>query len=361
MRTPVLPVALALLAFAPFAPACSDSTGSVATSGDDGGQGDALPAGADGGQAIPATLACKGAASSCLSGKGGPRGFQAAPKRMAVQVFRVFPSGSAQPIASTPVALDGTWALDGLPAWGHYYAQIEADFGGTVALSNVVGPLAVPSSGPVDLHVEPAQIVVAEAGGASGYAVQWAQAHVFDPASGSELTSGVSVAVTVGGASTPMPWTTTPSGQMAYFARFGTPPPAQATYTVTTSGGAFGSAPASWQLTAAAPAFAAAVTSPSPGATVPAGQPLTVRWPAQPEADYVLVELYRQSMGQWAGAYGSPAPDAPDATQETIPGADTSPAGAYLLNLDVSTASCPPAADGCVLASTAASVQLTAQ
>jgi hypothetical protein len=323
----------------------------------------AVDAGDGGSQATPATEACTGAASSCLSGTAKARGFSATPLGMQVNLFRVFPSAGATPVATMPVALDGTWAFSGVPAWGHYYVQLAADYGQPTTLTSITGPLTVPSTAPQAIAVEPVQLTVLEQSVGGVFEVYSAEALVFDPTSGAPITGSASVAIKIGNTVTPMPWAAAAGGTMAYIVEFprASMPTAEAAYTITTSAAALGPSPVSWQLAAAPPAFTGSIMSPANLATVTHGQPLPVRWPAQPAADYVVVELFNQVMGQWSPIYESPLPDGPDVTTETIPASKVAAAGPYLLNVDFSTASCPPAADGCVLSSTAAEAQVTAQ
>jgi hypothetical protein len=131
-------------------------------------------------------------------------------------------------------------------------------------------------------------------------------------------------------------------------------------YTVSTAA-TTGATPSTWSLVAVTPAFTPTITSPAMGGTAAVSQPLSVSWPAQPTADYEVVELFLQNMGQWGDTYASSQPDSPDTTSETIPGSAVAKGGTYLVDVNFANANCPPTAGGCVLASTAATAQITAQ
>jgi len=342
-----------LILMIPLAIGCAPSTASSA--GDDGG---------DDGSAPPATSTCTGDPTACLSGTATTHGFVAPMSRARANLYRVFPSGTAAPLATQFVANDGTWAFSSLAAWGHYYVQIAADFavdgGRPSAVGATVGPFGVPAvaGGTIAVPVEPVQLEILEGSTAGGYDLQWASAHVFDPATGDEIAGGANVAITVAGAATPMPWTTNSAGVLAYFVEFAQPVAAQPAYTITTS---FGSSNDSWHLVADPPTFAGAIASPADHAAVPTGQPLVVSWPAQPLADYEVVELFVLKGSTWSATYASPQPVAADTTQETIPASSIPQSGQYLLEVAFSKSNCPVTADGCVSANAVASAHLTAQ
>jgi hypothetical protein len=356
MRPVFLSALVAILLGLAGLPSCS----SAATTADAGSDA----SGVEGGfPPPPSTEACTGPTTSCLRGTAAPRGFKLMPIDMEVNLFRVFPSAGAKPIATMPVALDGTWAFSGVPAWAHYYVQLAANYGGPTTVTSLTGPLSVPSSAAQAIAVEPVQLTVLEQSVNGVYQVDWAEAQIVDPTSGAPVTESATVAIAIGAATTPMPWGAAPGGTVAYFVQFpqGSMPSAQHTYTITTSAPAFGSTPASWQLSAAPPTFTGSITSPAASASITHGQPLSVTWPAEPGADFIVVELFHQVMGQWSPVYESPLPDGPDVTTETIPADKVAATGNYLLNVDFSTASCPATSDGCVLASTAAEAQVTAE
>lgn len=316
----------------------------------------------------PATATCQGDATLCLSGTvTTARSLAAVPNVLVASLFRVFPSGQEMPLSSQTVATDGTWAFSNLPAWAHYYVRIAAEISVSGAapstLTSIAGPLTVPSTGhPTAVQVRPVELQVLESRlPGAGSQVQWASAHVFDPVTGDEMTGGAQVSIDIGGTSTAMPWGADSAGKPAYFVQFTTPPAAQSMYEVTTSAPAFGSTPLTWTLVADPPAFDAGISAPASNATIPVGQPLSVTWPAHPTADYEVVELFAHTPSGWTGAWQSPAPDSPDATQETVPGSAIGAAGPYLLNVVFSKANCPTTSDGCVYAGSVADVQLTAQ
>jgi hypothetical protein len=355
---------LPLAALVPLA-ACSG--GSSSTTAGDASPGDAGEM-SDGPVTPPPTAACQGDPTACLSGTVDGSRVAAAPTHAHANLYRVFPSGGAMPVATQLVAVDGTWAFSAVPAWAHYYVQITTNYavGGAqpATITTLAGPLTVPSTGgPVGVKVKPVQLQVFESRAAGGtMQVQWASAEVFDPATGDKLMDA-QVAITAGGTTTPMPWGQDLSGHAAYFVQFATPPAAQATYTVTTSSSALGASPITWSLTADPPAFDGSITAPASGATVPVGKALTVSWSAQP-SDFEQVELFfggSGAGGPWMGAWSSASPDAQDTTQEPVPGSALGQAGAYLLNVAYTKASCPLTADGCVYASAVASEQLTAK
>ncbi|HEX3345733.1 MAG TPA: hypothetical protein VHS09_14215 [Polyangiaceae bacterium] len=311
------------------------------------------------GGAAPKT-ACSGD-SGCLQGSVTVQGFSVTPVRVEANLFREFPATGAVALATTPIAADGTWAFGGLDSWDHYYVEFQADFGQSQDVAGFVGPLEVPSSGaPLTTMLKPAQLTVIEQAAAGAMLqLQSAEAFLFDPSTGAPL-AGASVSIEVGGAAVPMPWTSIPgSSTDGYFATFPTPPAAQATYTITsTAPGA--NAPQTWQLVANAPSFSPSLSAPADGATVPASQPLTVGWPAQPMADEELVELYTQTNGTWSQVYEAPAPLDEDVTSSIIPGSYLAPAGQTLLvNVAFLHGSCPASADGCVVDELIVPAQIT--
>jgi hypothetical protein len=337
-------------------------------------QGDGGSPGEGGVQPPPPHWACSGEAGACLSGTATTKGFTTQPRFLYAELYRLFPLGSATPQAQETVATDGTWAFDDVPAWGHYFVQIVGDFGKTPAVGTLVGPLSVPSTGgSVAVTVEPVQAIASEhfqqgpMGMGGSFVLDWASAHVFAPSDGSELQSSeATVAIDVGGTSTPMPWTTT-GGQNLYFAEFATPPTAQSSYTITASGQAFGSMPASWTLVPSPPSFMPTLTAPMNGATVSKSQPLTVSWPVQPSADYVTVALFQVTDGGAATPMGpNPPPQlSPDTTSDVndagTPSLSLPGSGTYVVDVYFTTAACPTTAQGCVLSSAVAAAQITAQ
>jgi hypothetical protein len=341
---------LALLA------ACSSNAPD--TGGDAGDAGEALDAEGDGPVVTPQTEACTGSATACLSGRAAPSGFTVAPKRMKANLYREYPGvGTASPLATVPIAVDGTWAFSGLLPWGHYFVEVLADFGQTVSIGAVVGPLSTPSTGaPVVVKVQPVQLSVlqeAQAGGAQQLVN--ALAYVFDPTSGAPVQNAT-VTIVVGGTPQPMAWTQVAGGAYGYVLQAASGTAAQASYAISTS--LPGAAISTWNLAAPAATLSPTLSSPVNGAAVPAGQPLVVAWPAQP-ADVELVELYTQgTAGSWTSAYQVSA-DA-DATQQSMPGAVVT-AGPLLVNVEFLLGGCPSTSDGCVAAAVVAASQVTAQ
>jgi hypothetical protein len=325
-------------------------------------------------QNAPPTNACTGSSAACLSGTADTKFFTAVPTHQCAGVYTTFPQGTATPLQTQMVAIDGTWAFDGLPAGTHYYVVVVDDFalqGNTgSAVSAIVGPLSVPAEAPdaaadgggLAVNVVPVQLALLESKVTGGWQAQWASAHVFDPSQGSELLGTSQVAVTIGGQPVALPWQGADAGTGAssYFARFSPPPAAQASYAFVTADPALGKLPLSWSLVANPPSFDGAILSPASGAMLPANTALTVTWTADPSADYELTELFRQVTGGWTSAYTSPGPNSPAITSEVIP-AGALTAGQYLLNVGLATASCPASADGCVFASSIAVAQFTVQ
>jgi hypothetical protein len=288
-------------------------------------------------------------------------GFVVGPTRVTARLYREFPSGSASVIAQQIVARDLTWAFQGLAAWGHYYVQFEPGFpvgsGVSVGALTRIGPLVLSATAgaPVAVSVKPVQIDVFEQSATGGpLQVQTASAHLVEMGAGA-----ATVSLLLGTTATPMPWTTLKdavSTYSAYYAQFVTPPGAQPTYQVTTSQP--GLAAANWTLVADPPSFTGTIKSPSAGATVPAGQDLTVTWALQPGADYEEIELFEDQQGSWSNVFASPRPDPADVSQETIPRSSIAQPGTYLLNVAFTKANCPPTADGCVHASAVANEQI---
>lgn len=338
-----------------LAVACSSSSEQSPVQGDGGS-----PTGEGGVQPPPSHWACRSDAGVCLSGTAATKGFKAQPHYLFAELYRVFPLGGAMPQAQETVATDGTWAFDGVPAWGHYFVRIVADFGTSPAIATFAGPLSVPgTAGPVAVTVQPVQAIASEHGTSPTFVLDWASAYVFDPSDGAELQdSAATVAMNVGGTSTPMPWTTT-GGQSLYFVDFTAPPAAQSSYTITATGTALGSTPASWNLVPSPPSFTPTITSPANDATVSASQMLAVSWPAQAAADYVTVALFQVTDGGITAVGANPPPQLAADTTTTnlsLPGP-----GSYVVDVYFTTVACPTTADGCVLSSAVAAAQITAQ
>ena len=308
--------------------------------------------------------ACSGDTTTCLEGSVAVQGFTATPTQVEASLFREFPSTGAVALATVPIAEDGTWAFSGLDAWEHYYVEVQAGFGQSQDIAGFVGPLTVPvSGGPVAIQLKPAQLTVLEqAAPGAPLQIQSALAYLFDSSTGAPL-QGATVSILMGGTAVSMPWTSVPgSASDGYYVGFEVSPlPAQATYTITSSV-AGASAPTTWQLVANPPTFTPTLLAPAANATVPADQPLTVSWTAQPMADEEQVQLYAQVSGAWSPVYELPAPVDEDGTTATIPGSYLAPAGQPLLvNVAFVQASCPASADGCVVGELIVPAQITPQ
>jgi hypothetical protein len=309
----------------------------------------------------PSPVQCTGDVNACLSGTAAVQGFTATARQLQVNLFREFPATGAVPLTTVAIAPGGTFAFDGLAAWEHYYIEVQADFGQAVAPAVFVGPLGVPSSGPMDIAVPPVQLSVLEQSAPGGSMVlASALAYVFDPASGAPAQNET-VSITVGGAPVPMVWTAVTPGVFGYSATFASGTAAQPAYAVSTAAPGVSTA-SSWQLVAEVPSFTPTLSGPASGATISADQPLTVSWPAQSASDEEIVQLFTQESGVWSSVFRSPVPDDSDAVGETIPASDVTPAGKpLLLNVAFVSGSCPPTANGCVVAETIAAEEITPQ
>jgi hypothetical protein len=228
---------------------------------------------------------------------------------------------------------------------------------------STVGPLSVPSDGaPLRIAVRPVQAVAFEVRAAGDVPqLEWVTAHVYDPTSGQELKGAATVAVAAAGATTPMPWGVDTTGDPAYFGAISPSVDAPATFTVTASHPSFGTTPGSVPLAGHPPDFDGAVTAPADGASVPAGQALTVQWAPEPQADFELAELFASRAGGLAATFVSPIPDAPDLLQEVIPASSIASPGTYQVDVTYSKTYCPATTGGCVHAGTTAIATITAR
>lgn len=318
-----------------------------------------LGAGGGGAPLTPPSV-CSGDATACLVGTVKASGFQAPPARFQAQIFRELPVAGATPIATSLVGSDGSWAFSDLPAWGHYFVQAGADFGGQVAVGAVAGPLTVPPTpgASTDIVIKPVQLTIVQQASAGGtMQLQQALAYVWNPVDGSPA-KGASVTIAAGGSAVAMQ-ESAQGGAEAYTAVFSPLAAAQSAYTVTAVMPG-STSPTTWHAAAGSAAFTPTLTAPVANATVPQGQPLAVSWPVQASADEELVVLYSQQQGAWAQKYQSPRPNDQDATAETIPGSYVG-AGTLLVNVLFSAAHCPTDQDGCVVNDETAAVQITAQ
>jgi hypothetical protein len=318
--------------------------------------------------APPDSAACDDA-TVCLSGSAVPGVFVHQPNELRATLFGGFPGrlidldegGAAQqpPLASQKVALDTSWAFDGLDAGTHYFVELDPGYLNTpttaaedAGIATLTGPFVVPSDGSVVLSAKPAEIAVYEQGLVGGLMqADTVFARVDEPTAGSS-----SVAVEIGDASIPLPYS---SMQMGYFLQLASPLPAQALYTVLTAPLSDASSPVSWTLSSNPPATAGTLVLPAPNAQVSAGQDLQVTWSSGAEADYVSVTLFRTVAGGYAVAYSASSVPL-DTTIVSVPAVDIV-AGSYLLNVGFVRANCPPERDGCVHSSRVVSQQLTAQ
>jgi hypothetical protein len=310
---------------------------------------------------------CAADASLSLSGTVAISGFTPlpGPAFTEVSLYGLFPYGTEPSVNPTPqrVRPDGTWSYRCLSAGAHYYVRGVAHFkvgdAGTGSVPAIVGPLTVPSSGPVAVTVQPLQIGVREvrAAGSATRQLQWASVHVFDPATGAEV-NGATVTIDVGGSVLmPVPWDPNAPASPAYYVQFVPSPAAQPSYTVTAS---WGTTSLSSKVVADPPMFDGTITSPSDGATVAVGMPLTVTWTAQPQADYEIVDLFLNATGLLTNKYTSPQPNGSALTQEPapIPGKLLMMPGNYLLSVSYSKSNCPRDAAGCVHANTVSTATL---
>jgi hypothetical protein len=299
---------------------------------------------------IPKTEKCTGEATACLSGTFALDAFKAKPSATKVTLYRVFPHGDTATVSWTPVATDGTFAFSDIPSWGHYYLEAEARFGkgsSENAVTSIVGSFTIPAANaPIPLVVRPVFLeVLQQAAAGMNTTLAWASAHLYDPASGAELTSGT-VSLTANSKSYPMPYTTNAGGTMSFYATLPAGIAGGTSFAVVTSAPELGSTPMTWTLVGDPATFAGSITSPMGAA--PTNAPLTVTWTAEPMASYSVTELFIQNGSNFVSTYTSPTVNAPDVTTETIPASALTTSGAYLLNESYANATCPATADGCV-------------
>jgi hypothetical protein len=282
-----------------------------------------------------------------------------------VQLYAVFPYGSAKPLKESGSTKDGRFAFDALDAGAKYYLQAIAKFSspaGTFAVAAVVGPLAVPSVDPLELHLRPVFLEALEQRPAGGtLSLAWASAHVYDPNTAKDITDAT-VTLKANGQTYAMPMGPNLSGQTSYFVDLSTQSVAPATQLEIDVQHASFASGAQFQLVAQAPDFDPVVTSPAEGASVGVGQPVPVAWKADARAAYALVQFFRKDAGgKFTARYASDAPRGADVATETIPGTAIDSAGEYLLNLQLARPTCPVEADGCVYNTSTAAIDLTAK
>jgi hypothetical protein len=314
---------------------------------------------------IPTTAVCAGDKTFCLSGTLALKDFTAPPAAAKVTLYHLFPSGNVEVTAWTPVAEDGTFAFSHLEKWGHYYLQGEVRFGNGAhakGVASTVGSFTIPApSKPIAIVVRPVFLeLLQEATSGGATLLSWASAHLYDPASGTEVTHG-SVSFTAGGMSYPMPYGVNAGGAHSFSFNVNLPTgtPGGTTFTITTSYPELGSSPKTWNLTGDPATFGGAIVSPM--GTVPANTPLEVKWQAEPMASYSQTELFEQQGTDYVQRYVSPTVNAPDVTTETIPASALATSGTYLLNEGYANATCPTTSDGCVYNVSTAVVNLTVQ
>jgi hypothetical protein len=313
---------------------------------------------------VPVTEACPTDAGACLFGTAAAVGFSGSPV-LIVNLYQVFPFGSfalvqQQLVASGPVAADGTWALSGRDAAGHYYVQLVAAVQATPSAapfqaSTLIGPLAAPSGEALALQILPIFASALQSNGpGGGQEINEVTAQVYDTVTGDAVIDA-SVSITVGDASVPLPWA--PGGDPpSYRATFEAGTPAQATYTVWSS---------SWdgaaRIVAPTPSPVGAITSPAAGATIEDdGGTLGIDWALEP-SDFEVVELFAQSDGGWTPTYVSPTaipPGVDNTGSLSSQGVDLD-AGTYLVNVVYVRANCVATGGGCVQAGSIAAESFT--
>jgi hypothetical protein len=311
------------------------------------------------------TGTCTGDPAKCLHGTVVTRGFNTPYADAKVQLYTLFPYGSAKPVGESASTKDGGFAFDGLDPSGKYYLQALAKWtspAGTFAVASIVGPLSVPATDPLELHVRPVFLEALEQRPAGGQlTLSWASAHVYDPDTAKDIVDA-NVVLKANGQSYPMPMGANLSGQQSYFVDLSTQSVAPAAQLeVDVQHAAFASG-ATFTLVAAPPDFDPVVTAPAEGSQVSVGQALPVTWKSEPRAAYALVQFFRKAGGgKFVARYTSDAPRGAEVTSETVPAAAIDSAGDFLLNVQLARPSCPVTADGCVYNTSTAAVDLTAK
>lgn len=303
----------------------------------------------------------------CLSGSVDTSAFTAPVAKVQANLYELYPSGNSVAALFQFPDSDGRWAFGSLFPGLNYYVQIVVTFGdaGAPSVYRLFGPFTADSAGtPIALRIKPVELDVLQSGAGPGpMSISWARAHLFDPATGSEITGGGSVALQIGDASTPLPWDTTSA---AYVYTFPEPPPAQPTYTFTTQASADAGV-ATWELVANPPDVDGGITAPTAGAAVSGSAPISVGWTPEP-VDYVSLELFQNDGTPDAAVWNLVYPAANDesaAIHSAVEGTGTISVdggfapGQYVLNVDYENSSCPATSDGCVAAASAAAENLT--
>ena len=348
---------LALLA------SCSSSSGTLEPPpGTDAGVDGSLPP-------PPKTATCTGSTSTCLLGTVSTSQFALAPTGTQVSLYDVYPYGAVTPVGRQPLAEDGTFAFSGLSVsvGTAYYIQAESVFGPGAAkmgngVASVAGPFSLPSPASIAIQMKPVflEALQQRPSGGGSTTLAWASGHVFDPATGAEVTDAT-VSFSNGTKSWPMPYGKNAGGISSYYVAIEAGVAGGTAFTVTTGGGALKLPQKTWNLTGEPATFDGSVSSPSPGAAVPAHSPLTVTWVPAAGATYEVVQLFATQGTMQTPVFLSPAANATTVMTETIPASALAAAGSYLLNVAYSNASCPPAADGCVYNNSTVPVMFTAQ
>jgi len=368
-----LPFSLIALVLAPGLAACDSS--SDASDTPDAAPSDDAPATLSDGAPIPETAVCTGDQTSCLFGTLRTSGFTATFPYAEVQLYRVFPSGTAMPVDSQELATDGTFAFSGLAPWAHYYLRGVAQFGPPTApvfIDTYQGRFAIPSTtpAPISLVILPIVAGVGESEVAGARSLTYATARVYDPATGIEVTDATVSLIPANGMTIAMTYAS-PIGQVAspsYLVSFAGSNLDTGPYQIRATAPDLGASPLSVTISSEASLFEAALTSPADGATIPLNQALPVTWPSQPIADYALVELFVEKTTSSSGAgsfvldYESAGTIATDVTTDTVPATAIATAGKYLLNVDLGQAACGlGGSQGCAYLVHTAAANVTAQ
>jgi hypothetical protein len=354
-------LALALL---PLALTACPTTGK-SYPGLDGGSFSGVP------EPAPDTNVCAGDKTRCLYGTVTTLGFTVPYLFARAFVYSVYPNGDAKPVGSgsgsdggNEVAKDGTFALGNLDPLNRYYLRVLARFdpdAPNATVESIVGPLTIPSTGPIEVKIRPVSLEALQgrvAAGGTATTLTWASVRVLDPANGHELTDAT-VSFHSGQRHWTLPYTTNIAGKKSYFLSFASGTEGNTLFAGETTHPSMGSV--TWSLVGELPKFDGALTQPLDGAVIGAKKPLTVAWQPQPLAAYMIVQLFLSQGGTYISKYESPGPLAPTVANVTIPGEKIDTVGKYLLNVQYAKTTCPPTADGCVYNTITAVSNVTAQ